>query len=167
MSFPLIPDSLFSSAYALRGEDLARAGIRLLLADLDNTLARYGAQEPGPELYAWRDELQRSGVTLFLLSNSRKPTRPTKFARALDIPFIGHAGKPKRKSFLRAMEQMGATPRETAIVGDQIFTDVWGGRRAGVRTILVRPLALDSVFRVLRYGIETPFRRGAGKKEIL
>ena len=60
--------------------------------------------------------------------------------------------------FQRAMARMGAAPEETAIVGDQIFTDIWGGNRAGVLTLLVHPIQFGTVFRGLRYGLETPFR---------
>ena len=73
------------------------------------------------------------------------------------------AGKPKVGGFQRAMARMGAAPEETAIVGDQIFTDIWGGNRAGVLTLLVHPIQFGTVFRGLRYGLETPFRAGAGK----
>ena len=56
---------------------------------------------------------------------------------------------------------MGVTPAQNAIVGDQIFTDIWGGNNAGVLTLLVHPIRFGTIFRVLRYGIETPFRAGA------
>lgn len=59
------------------------------------------------------------------------------------------------------MERMGVTPKETAIVGDQIFTDIWGGNNAGVLTLLVHPIRFGTIFRGMRYGIETPFRAGA------
>ena len=98
-------------------------------------------------------------MTLFLLSNSRKPGRAARFAQALGIPYEGHAGKPKGGGFRRAMARMGAQPAQTAIVGDQIFTDVWGGNRAGVLTLMVKPIARDTLFRKGRYLVETPFRR--------
>lgn len=112
---------------------------------------------------AWKQALDQAGITLFLLSNSRKPGRAQRFAEALGIPYEGHAGKPKVGGFQRAMARMGAAPEETAIVGDQIFTDIWGGNRAGVLTLLVHPIQFGTVFRGLRYGLETPFRAGAGK----
>ena len=71
-------------------------------------------------------------MTLFILSNNRRPERAKRYAQSLGVPYIGHAGKPKPGSFRRAMEQMGAGPGQTAIVGDQIFTDILGGKRAGV-----------------------------------
>lgn len=138
---------------------LARRGVRLLLADLDNTLVPYGVPLPDEKLKGWRDELAAHGVTLFILSNNRHESRPRTFAQALDVPYIGHAGKPKTASFVKAMEQMGVAPEQTAIVGDQIFTDVLGGNRAGVATILVKPIRLaGNPGRYLRYAVEVPFR---------
>ena len=143
----------------LSGELLARRGIRLLLADLDNTLVPYGVPLPDERVRSFRDDLAAHGVQLFILSNNRHEGRPRTFAEALAVPYIGHAGKPKRCSFLAAMEEQGVRPDETAIVGDQIFTDVLGGNRAGVTTILVRPIRLaGNPGRYLRYAAEAPFR---------
>ncbi|NLF35314.1 MAG: YqeG family HAD IIIA-type phosphatase [Clostridiales bacterium] len=164
MSFPLVPKQIYNSIYELEGEVLAAAGITLLLADLDNTLVPYGVAEPDESVRAWTASLQNSGITLFILSNSRRPKRVRRFSEALGVPFIGHAGKPKRASFRRAMEHMGATPEQTAIVGDQIFTDIWGGNNAGVTPILVKPIAFGNPLRSLRYAAETPFLLMAGKE---
>ena len=145
--------------YEISGEALERRGIKLLLADLDNTLVPYGVPLPDERLTAWRDELRAHGVTLFILSNNRHESRPRVFSEGLDVPYIGHAGKPKALSFHKAMERMGVTREQTAIVGDQIFTDVLGGNRAGVATILVEPIRLaGNPGRYLRYWGETPMR---------
>ena len=150
---------LADNIYEISGAALGRRGIRLLLADLDNTLVPYGVPLPDEKLKGWRDELAAHGVTLFILSNNRHESRPRTFAQALDVPYIGHAGKPKTASFVKAMEQMGVAPEQTAIVGDQIFTDVLGGNRAGVATILVKPIRLaGNPGRYLRYAVEVPFR---------
>ena len=138
---------------------LARRGIRLLLADLDNTLVPYGVPEPTEQVREWNRALADHGVTLFVLSNNRHPGRPERFSKALGVPFIGHAGKPKPGSFYKAMERMGCTAEQTAIVGDQIFTDILGGRNAGVLTLLVEPIRLaGNPGRYLRYAVEWPFR---------
>ena len=163
MSFSLIPRGVYPAVTHISPKALAEKGVRLLLADLDNTLVPYRVTEPSRAVRQWRDALAAEGIALFLLSNSRKPGRPHSFAQKLDIPCIGHAGKPKVGGFQRAMARMGAAPEETAIVGDQIFTDIWGGNRAGVLTLLVHPIQFGTVFRGLRYGLETPFRAGAGK----
>ena len=150
---------LADDIYQITGEALERRGIRLLLADLDNTLVPYGVPLPDERLKAWRDDLAAHGVTLFILSNNRHESRPRIFAEGLEVPYIGHAGKPKTPSFVQAMERMGVTREQTAIIGDQIFTDVLGGNRAGVATILVKPIRLaGNPGRYLRYAVEVPFR---------
>jgi len=161
-------DFLANSIYDISGEALARRGIKLLLADLDNTLVPYGVPLPDEKLVKWRDELHACGITLFVLSNNRHEHRPRIFAEGLDVPYIGHAGKPKTPSFYKAMEEMRVTKEQTAIIGDQIFTDVLGGNRAGVSTILVKPIRLaGNPGRYLRYAVEVPFRLLSRKGEKL
>ena len=158
-------DFTADSIYDISVEALARRGVKLLLADLDNTLVPYGVPLPDEKLKNWRDELAAYGITLFVLSNTRHENRPRVFSEGLDVPYIGHAGKPKPHSFQKAMEQMRVTKAQTAIVGDQVFTDVLGGNRAGVTTILVRPIRLaGNPGRYVRYAVEVPFRRLAKDK---
>lgn len=165
MSFIPFPNGFYDSVLDIRPEELRRRGITLLLADLDNTLVPYKTPLPTQKLKQWREELAAGGVELFLLSNSRKPGRPKRFADALGIDFIGHAGKPKGGGFRNAMERTGRTANQTAIVGDQIFTDVLGGTLAGITTILVRPIRLaGNPGRYLRYWVETPFRLVAQRR---
>ena len=164
MGFPFKADWVCRDIYDLTGQKLAEKGIRLLLADLDNTLVPYGVPLPTDEVRAWNEGLRAAGVTLFVLSNNRHADRPRIFSESLGIPFIGHAGKPKTPSFFKAMEQMGVTKEQTAIVGDQIFTDVLGGNRAGVTTILVQPIRLaGNPGRYVRYAVELPFRALSGR----
>ena len=165
MSFSLIPRQLCRSIYHLDLDRLYARGIRVLFADLDNTLARYGERGPSPRLRAWAAEVEGRGIRLFVLSNSRKATRADRFCTELGIPYLKHAGKPKKGGFQRAMAINGVTPDQCAIVGDQIFTDILGGNRSRVFSILVHPLAIDNLFRALRYGVETPFRLLCRDKE--
>ncbi len=159
MPFSLLPDYCCGSIYDVSPEKLKERGVTLLLADLDNTLVSYDKAMPPERLRAYAEELRGAGIDLLLLSNSRKPTRPKQFAEALGIPYLGHAGKPKTGGFRTAMERMGRTREETMMVGDQIFTDVLGARRAGVPVILVRPIRLaGNPGRYLRYAIELPMR---------
>ena len=159
MPFSPIPRGVYSSVTSLDPKKLKKKGITLVLADLDNTLVPYRVTEPSRAVRQWRDALAAEGIALFLLSNSRKPGRPHSFAQKLDIPCIGHAGKPKREGFFRAMERMGVTPDQTVMVGDQIFTDVLGANRSGVTPLLVKPIRLaGNPGRYIRYAVETPFR---------
>lgn len=170
LGFSPIPQERYESIYEIDGKSLRERGVRLLLMDLDNTISPYGCNEPARNLAEWVAELRGAGVEPFILSNSRKPTRVQEFAGKLGVPFHRRAGKPKRGGFLAAMQEMGCSRRETAMVGDQIFTDILGANRAGVYSFLVRPLRFDTIFRVLRYGIETPFRllakAGKSRKEV-
>ena len=134
MAFSLIPDRVYSSIFEIDGTELSRHGVSLLLADLDNTLAKYGQPDPEPAVQQWKCGLAEAGVELFLLSNSRKPTRAGHYARC-------------------------RTPAQTAMVGDQIFTDILGAKRAGVLALMVEPMELrGNPGRYLRYAVEEPFR---------
>ena len=159
MAFSLIPQGFYPSFTALEPAALAAKGIKLVLADLDNTLVPYKVPEPNEQVVAWKNALEAQGIQLFILSNSRKPGRAQRFAEALGVPFQGHSGKPKKKGYRKAMERMGAKPHETGMVGDQIFTDILGANNAGVTPLLVRPIRLaGNPGRYVRYAVETPFR---------
>lgn len=163
--FSLLPWRWTNSIYDLPGESLRSAGIRLLMADLDNTLIPYDRKEPDDALRRWLADLNANGVTLFLLSNSRKATRAPNFARSFGIDYLCHAGKPKVGGYRAAMERCGLTAGECAMVGDQIFTDILGANRAGVRSILVKPISLSgNPGRYLRYWAELPMRGLARKR---
>lgn len=158
MTIPLIPHRRVGSIYELTPEVLGGMGKRLVLADLDNTLARYREPEPSADLLRWKERLEAAGIRVFILSNGRKPHRSRRFAGAFGVDYISHAGKPRRKGFDAALRETGCAAEEAVMVGDQIFTDIWGANNAGVTSVLTEPIALDTVFRRLRYWIETPFR---------
>lgn len=166
MGFSLRPNARYGNIFELDATTLKHRGITLLLADLDNTLIPYEEKMPDARIKAWAKSLEAGGVTLFILSNSRKPTRARAFAEALGVPFLGHAGKPGRAGFDEAMARMGCAPAQTAMVGDQIFTDILGANHAGVLSLLVKPIRFGTPFRALRYALETPFRLSASREEI-
>lgn len=165
MANPLVPDAVIASVYELTPEQLVGLGVTLVLADLDNTLARYREKEPSPALRLWKEQLEAAGITVFIVSNGRKPNRSRRFAQALGTAFISHAGKPRRRAFRQALEQTGRRAGEALMVGDQIFTDIWGAHNAGITAVLTQPVAIDNLFRRLRYWVETPFRVCCPKKE--
>ena len=165
MALAQVPDYIISSVYELTPERLNRRGIRLVLADLDNTRARYREKTASNKLIKWKQELEQAGIRVYIVSNSRKPTRAKRFAESLGIGFVGHSGKPGTKGFVRALGEMGCTKEEALMVGDQIFTDIWGAHNAGVLAVLTEPVVLDNAFRRLRYWVETPFRAACPHKE--
>ncbi len=168
MSFPLIPRGFYPSVTEISPKALRAKGITLVLADLDNTLVAYKVMTPPDHIVQWRDALKAEGIDLFILSNSRRPTRVTQFAQVLGVPFVGHAGKPKRGGFQRALTQMNRTASETVMVGDQIFTDIWGANRSGIPPLLVFPIRMaGNPGRYVRYAIETPFREIGKRRPFL
>lgn len=159
MAFPLIPAWVTGSVFDLKAQALADRGITLVLADLDNTLVTYENTLPSPELRRWKEALEAKGIALFVVSNSRKSRRCPLFCEDLGIGYVRHAGKPGTDGFRRALAETGRTAREAIMVGDQIFTDVWGANRAGIPTVLVKPMTWGkNPGRFLRYAVETPFR---------
>ena len=140
MRFSLRPDRVFDGYEQIEGQELARRGVRLLLCDLDYTLAPKAQSEPDQRLRRWLKEMAQGGVTVMILSNNRNPVRVERFCRELGIEYEGHAGKPSAKGFRRAMARRGVTPEETAMLGDKLLTDMLGAHAAGVLPLMVEPL---------------------------
>ena len=159
-----IPDLLLNNIYELKPDTLVEKGVSLLLMDLDNTLDTYHAQGPSVHLRNWIDALKKAGIEPFIYSNSRGD-RPGKFARALCIGYINKARKPDTQRLFRLLQEKGVSPANTAIIGDQIYTDVLCGRRAGIMTLAIKPLNLSNPFHFIRYGAEFPFRL-ANKRQL-
>lgn len=159
----LIADGVYKTAYDLSPEKLRQAGIRLIMSDLDNTLARYLERTPSPEILDWKKRLDEQGISLLIITNNRTK-KVDQYCAALGVPFIKKAGKPEPGSLLRVLEQMGVEKHEALMLGDQIFTDVLAASRAGISALLVRPIGLGNPLRLLRYWLEQPFIRKAKKK---
>ena len=154
----LIPDYVFDSIYDITPALLAKHGVRGVLIDLDGTMASHKAALPPEKLSPFVRTLPDAGLTVLVFSNNRE-ARVGKFCRALGVDFISRAGKPFSAGFRRAAERLGLPLEQIAVVGDQIFTDILGGRNAGVLTLLVEPIRLaGNPGRYLRYAAEWPFR---------
>ena len=132
------PDDYVDSTYGIDFEKLYREGIRGLLFDIDNTLVPHGApaDERARELF---DRLKRIGFRSCFLSNNKKE-RVEPFAKDVSELYIENAHKPSRTNFIKAMELLGTDRNNTVFIGDQLFTDIYGAKRAGIRCILVKPI---------------------------
>ncbi|WP_138493308.1 YqeG family HAD IIIA-type phosphatase [Paenibacillus pinistramenti] len=122
-------------------EDLYAKGYRGIITDLDNTLV--GAKDPlsNPKLAAWFEQVKRCGFELIIVSNNSM-NRVSAFATPLNIQFVHQARKPSNAPFKRAMNMMKLRPQETIVIGDQLMTDVLGGNRLGLFTVLVLPISV-------------------------
>ncbi len=158
MSFSLIPDYSFHSICDVSPDFLKLRGIKLLLLDLDNTLAPYGTLEPSREIADWAKSVKDAGIELFMVSNNHGETRVKAFADRFGIGFIMGANKPFASGVRKALEQLGKTEKETALAGDQIFTDVIAANSAGVTSIIVEPIKIINPLLNMRYWLEAPFR---------
>ena len=132
------PDEYLDSAYEIDCERLYEEGYRGLIYDIDNTLVPHGA--PADErAIALFERLRRIGFGYCLLSNNQID-RVAPFADEIQAGYIENAHKPSVKNYRKAMELLGTDTGNTIFIGDQLFTDVYGAKRTGIRNILVKPI---------------------------
>lgn len=136
----LRPDAVVASVTAVTPEFLRERGVRAVLVDLDDTLLAAGSEDLEPHFKGWLELLRRADVPVVILSNGSQ-RRVARWARELDVVGLPLMGKPLRHAFARGLLQLGTPARETAMVGDQLFTDVLGANLAGMVSILVAPLS--------------------------
>lgn len=134
----LYPGEYVDSTYEIDFDRLYEQGYRGIIFDIDNTLVPHGAPADvrAKKLFAHLKEL---GYTCMLLSNNKEP-RVKLFNDEVQVSYIFKASKPATKNYFKAMELMRTNEDTTLFVGDQIFTDIYGANRAGIRTILVKPI---------------------------
>lgn len=132
------PDEYVESAYQIDFKALRARGICGVLFDIDNTLVPHGepADERAVALFA---RLRQLGLKTCLISNNKEP-RVKPFAQAVGSLYIFDGHKPSVKNYQKALEMMGTEADSTVFVGDQIFTDTYGAKRAGLYTILTKPI---------------------------
>ncbi len=132
------PDCYRKSAYEINFKEYYHTGYRGIIFDIDNTLVEHGAPADEKSI-ALIEELKSIGFSVMLLSNNKEP-RVKMFNDAVKVSYIYKAGKPKRNGYENAMKKMHTTAETTLFIGDQLFTDIWGARAAGIFAILVQPI---------------------------
>lgn len=132
------PDEIQASTYDINFENLYEQGVRGVLFDIDNTLVEHGA-DATDRAVALFHRLDEIGMKSCLISNN-KEERVLRFNKEIGTKYIYDAHKPSGKNYRRAMKLMETDLSNTIFVGDQLFTDVYGAKRIGMRNILVRPI---------------------------
>ena len=156
----LCPQWVFDDYTDVTADFLMKQGVKLLLSDLDFTLAPKKQSEPDEALRKWIDGLQAAGITFAILSNNRSGVRVEKFCKPLGIGYVGHAGKPGTRGFREAMARYGARADETAMLGDKLLTDALGARRSGVLMLMVEPKGgPDGAWNHVLHALQEPFKR--------
>ncbi|MFW5897014.1 MAG: YqeG family HAD IIIA-type phosphatase [Bacillota bacterium] len=135
----LVPDMYTSRIESVDLCELEKSGVEVLLLDLDNTLVPWGSDEMDGGVLHWLSGA-RKRFRVGLLSNAL-PKRVERWAEQLNLPAISRAAKPRRGGYRELLEELDVSPERAAVVGDQLLTDVIGGNRMGMITVLVVPLS--------------------------
>ncbi|QEH68905.1 YqeG family HAD IIIA-type phosphatase [Cellulosilyticum sp. ST5] len=154
----LYPTVYVPSIYDLNLKQLKSEGVKGIIFDIDNTLVPYDEAEPNEEIIALFDQIRKEGFKITLVSNNTED-RVVKFNEKLKVFALHKSQKPLTKNFKKALTLMNCQKKEAIIVGDQVFTDVYGGNKAGIKTILVQPVSEKDEWK-------TKVKRGLEKKII-
>ena len=139
------PDMYQKSIYHIDYEKLLDSGIKCLLFDLDNTCVPYKDKVPNKKLIDLFDTLKDMGFKIIIFSNATKK-RIKPFKDALNVDCLARAKKPNKKSFLKVMRLFKYNLSDMVIIGDQLYKDILGGNKVGIKTILVNPMSKDDFF---------------------
>ncbi|MDL4841468.1 YqeG family HAD IIIA-type phosphatase [Aquibacillus rhizosphaerae] len=134
-----LPNEHVKDVFEIQPEELKSKGIKGIITDLDNTLVAWNVKDATPEIIKWFKLMEDNDIKVTIISNN-KEERVKLFSEPLKTPFVYSARKPLGKAFKRAVKKMELKKEEVVVIGDQIMTDVLGGNRAGLYTILVVPI---------------------------
>lgn len=135
----LLPDLFVNSLMEIPLDNLLENNKKVFILDLDNTITEWNSNELQPEVLEWFEHIGSKGFRACIVSNNGEK-RIMQVADKIKIPFIHKARKPSKRAFLKALDIMQVNYKDAVVVGDQIFTDILGGNRAGIYTILVKPI---------------------------
>lgn len=165
MSFSFLPKVILTSVTEISPRFLHERGIKLLMLDFDNTIVPYTTNIPAVAMADWLKAMVQSEIDVCVVSNSKKD-RVRVFCEAYGLPCITHAKKPGKKGIAECLERFQVSAEESALAGDQIFTDTLGANRAGVTSVLVKAIHNHTIWLKLRHVAELPFIFAARKRRI-
>lgn len=134
-----LPNEHVKSVFDIHPAALKEKGIKGIITDLDNTLVAWDEKRATPEIIQWFELMRDHDIKVTIISNN-KQERVKVFSEPLETPFVFSARKPLRRAFMTVARQMELKTEEIVMIGDQLLTDVLGGNRAGLYTILVVPI---------------------------
>ncbi|AQM41754.1 YqeG family HAD IIIA-type phosphatase [Staphylococcus cohnii] len=134
-----MPNEYVQSIFQIDIDKLAESGVKGIVTDLDNTLVGWDVADPTEAVKTWFEEARQKGITITIVSNNNEK-RVGSFSKSLKVDYIFKAKKPRGRAFDRAMHSMSLNPSEIVVIGDQMLTDVFGGNRRGLFTIMVVPV---------------------------
>ena len=151
-----IPDMYQKSIYTINYEKLYEDGMRCLLFDLDNTCVPFKDKEPNKKLIDLFETLKDMDFKVVIFSNATKK-RLVPFKNGLRVDCSASSRKPSTKKLLKIMKMFHYNLSDVVIIGDQLYTDILCGNKAGIKTILVNPMSnkdlfATKIFRLLEKG---------------
>lgn len=135
----IYPKAYFGKVEEITIEFLKKNKLKALILDVDNTLIDK-ERNMTEKVIEWVRNLKGQGVKLYILSNSNNAEKVEEISKKLKVPYHKFAMKPFKRGFKKALKELKEKAENTAIVGDQIFTDIIGGNRCNIYTILVDPI---------------------------
>ena len=148
----LRPDAHIASLVDIQVDQLWKRGLRGIVLDLDNTCCAYHQPELAAGVADWVAGARDRGFRIVMLSNNFSE-RVAAVGAELGVPSVPNALKPLPFGFLRALRLLGTPRPATVVIGDQVFTDMLGGKLLGLRTVLTEPIVAHDfpLTRVLRF----------------
>lgn len=140
------PDEVYETVFDMDFENYLNNGYRAVLFDTDNTLVGHDAPADERAVRFIR-QLKNIGLKVCIVSNNTEE-RVQPFAEAVGCEYEYECEKPKTEGFVRAMNRLGTTKEETFMVGDQLFTDIWGAKKTGIHAVFTKPLGSDPIFQI-------------------
>ena len=135
----IYPKGYFSKVEDVTIEYLLENKIKILILDVDNTLIDY-YENLSNDIIQWAKNIKAQGMKLYILSNTNNKAKVEKVANKLEVPYKNFAMKPLKRGFLKIQKEFEIEPEKIAVIGDQLFTDILGGNRCKMHTILVDPI---------------------------
>ena len=135
----IYPKAYLNNVQEITIQFLLENKIKALILDVDNTLIDY-YKNLSKDVIDWAHRLQGQGIKMYILSNTNKKEKVETVANKLEISYRLFARKPSKSGFLKIQKEINIEPESIGVVGDQIFTDVIGGNRCKMFTILVDPV---------------------------
>lgn len=158
------PDFMFATYRDLTPAYLKERGIDVLIMDIDNTLAPYEQPEPDECIMTWLAEMQAAGIRLAFVSNNNRE-RVELFNQKIGIRAHAKSGKPFGKTLRRVIRSYGSDASHTAMLGDQLLTDVFAGKHIGATALLVPPIKdKTTAFWRIKRALEKPIIKKYVKK---
>ena len=163
----LYPNAHFNNVREITIDFLQNNKINALILDVDNTLIDYD-RNLSQDTVEWAENLKKNKIKLYILSNTNKQEKVKEVAKKLQVEYIYFAKKPLKTGFRKVQRILNEESVNIGVVGDQIFTDVVGGNRCKMFTILVEPIAEKDIWiTLIKRPIENAIKKRYMKKQTI